>query len=119
MSVITFDYDAVLAAFFSSALFLLGYSVIAPWWHHPIGRAVAFLDAGLVITLAPSALHQMLGFTLQDEFYAWYYGSSLWLVSAITFWRLIIIMRIQRDATLKQLAAVPDQAPSPLESTGD
>lgn len=120
MAVSTYDYDAVLAAFFSSALFLIGYSLIAKWWQHPIGRALAFLDAGLVITLAPSALHQILGFNLQDIFYAWYYGSSLWLVSAITLWRLAIIARIQRSATpRRRLASAPEPPPSPVESMGD
>lgn len=111
MDVATFDYDAVLAAFFSSTLFLLGYTLIAPWWHSSIGRAVAFLDAGLVVTLAPSALHQILGFTLQDLFYAWYYGSSLYLVAAITLWRLVVIVRIQRKAVARRPVDTPQDDP--------
>ena len=109
MAVVTFDKVAVLAAFFSSVLFIIGYSAVASWWHHPIGRAVAFLDCGLTITLTPSALHQMLGLDLTDLFFAWYYGVSLSLVALITLWRLVVIIRVQRADTPRLRApAEPD-----------
>ena len=104
MTVITFDKIAVLTAFFSSVLFLVGYSVLAPWWRHPVGRAVASLDAGLTFALLPAALHQLFGLSLISMFFAWYYGGSLFLVAGITLWRLVVIWTVQRDALAPVIA---------------
>lgn len=104
MTVITFDKIAVLTAFFSSLVFIVGYSILAPWWRHPVGRAVASLDVGLTFALLPSALHQLFGLSLISMFFAWYYGCTLFLVAAITLWRLVVIWTVQRDAVLSVIA---------------
>lgn len=114
MAVVTYDETAVLCAWFSSVVFLLGYSVIARWWLSPIGQAVAFLDACLVIALFPSVLHQLFGLSVISIFFAWYYGSSLFLVAAITLWRLALIVGVQRSSTPRRhLAHVPEQRGGP------
>lgn len=88
---------SVLTAFFSTLTFLLGYSALARWWRSPIGRAVASLDGALLLALLPSALHQLLGLNLRYVWFAWYYAASLFLVSAITLWRLRVIWTVQRE----------------------
>lgn len=120
MAVTTFDQDAVQAAFWASVLFLLGYSIAAPWWRHPIGRGFASLDAGLAFALSPAMLHDYFGLNVQNQFFAWYDGAALCLVALITLTRLGIILRVQRSATprhgtRRDLAVVP----SPDEPTTD
>lgn len=98
MAVVEFDKVAVYMTWIGSVVFLLGYSTAAPWWRHPIGQAVAFLDGCIVLTLAPSVLHQAFGVSLLHIWFAWYYGSTLYLVFLITMWRLYVILRVQREA---------------------
>jgi hypothetical protein len=99
MSAASFDNIAALTAFLTTVVFLVGYSVLAPWWRNPVGRAVASLDVALLLALLPSALRQVFGlhFT-RDGWFTWYYGATLLLVSAVTLWRLAVIWTVQRDA---------------------
>jgi hypothetical protein len=109
MTVVDFDKAAVLSAFFSSLVFLIGYSFLAPWWRHPIGVSMASLDAGLAIALLPGTLHQLTGLSLSSVFFAWYYGASLFLVAGITLWRLVVILAVQRDAHLAAAQSAVDE----------
>jgi ABC-type branched-subunit amino acid transport system permease subunit len=89
--------DVVLAAFIASLAFIAVYTVMAPWWRSPIGRALIMLDASLALTLAPSSLHQVTGITITASLgFAWYYLVSLTMVAASTIWRTWIIYRAQR-----------------------
>lgn len=99
MTAASFDNAAAITAFFSTLTFLVGYSLLAPWWRNPIGRAVASLDAALLFALLPSMLHLVFGLNVaQYHWFAWYYGASLLLVSAITLWRLVVIALVQHEA---------------------
>lgn len=97
-TVVVYDEWAPVAACATAVVFLIGYTAIAKWWAHPVGQAVAFLDICLVVALGPSVLHQLFGFNLLHVWYAWYYGSSLYLVGLITLWRLLVIVAVQREA---------------------
>lgn len=119
MAVVTFDETAVLCAWFSSVIFLVGYSLIATWWRHPIGQAVAFLDACLVIALFPSVLHQLFGLSVISVFFAWYYGGSLFLVAAITLWRLMLIIGVQRKSTPRRARGQVREPEESIEFLGD
>lgn len=120
-AVMTFDQWAVITAWCSSVIFLVGYSLIAPWWRHPIGRAVAFLDLCLALALCPSMLHQLFDVNIQRIWFAWYYGCSLYLVSLVTLWRLVVIFMIQRRAAGRRrlLEEIPPQSADPGVSTAD
>ena len=88
--------DAVMAAFLASVLFAAAYTVLAPWWRSGIGRALVVLDAGLVMTLAPSVLHRLLGVTISASLgFAWYFLASITLVAVSTVWRTVILTRAQ------------------------
>jgi len=98
MTAVSFDHVSAIVAFFSTLTFLVGYSLLAPWWRSPVGRAVASLDMALLLALLPSALHLLFGLNVSYPWFAWYYGGSLFLVSAITLWRLAVIWVVQHDA---------------------
>lgn len=91
--------DVVVVAFLASLMFIVVYTVLAPWWRSSIGRALIVMDASLALTLAPSSLHQLTGLTIvASPGFAWYYLGSLTLVAASTIWRTWIIYRAQRPA---------------------
>jgi len=98
MAVLTFDKVAVLCAFFASIVFMTGYTILAPWWRHPVGRAIVSLDFALSAALTPSVLRLLFGVNIQTLWFAWYYGLALLSVAAITLWRLWVIFAVQRDA---------------------
>jgi hypothetical protein len=116
----TYDEWAPVAACAAAVIFLIGYSVLAKWWRHPEGQAVASLDVCLVIALTPSVLHQLFGLSVLHLWYAWYYGSSIYLVALITLWRLAVVASIQRQAagprrrrtTLPEQKQTDDEVPS-------
>lgn len=93
-----FEHFCLCAAFFSSVVFLAGYSLLAPWWRYRVGRAVASLDIGLILALAPGTLNYMFGLRIYGAPYLWYACFSLLLVAGITLGRLLVIYRIQRSA---------------------
>lgn len=99
MSAASFDNAAAITAFFSTLTFLVGYSMLAPWWRNPVGQAVALLDIALLLALLPSILHLVFGLNIVAyRWFAWYYGASLFLVAGITLWRLVVIATVQRHA---------------------
>jgi hypothetical protein len=99
MAVARFDEWAVLFAFWSSLAFIAGYTALSPWWRYMVGRAIVALDVALTLTLLPSALHYMFGFSPRAGFFPWYSGFALTLVGLITLWRLWVIWSVQNDAT--------------------
>lgn len=86
---------ATIAVFCSSAIFLVGYSLMAKWWRYYVGRAVASLDACLVVATLPTILHLIFSFNVINLFFAWYDFSSLVLVTLVTLWRLATIHHVQ------------------------
>lgn len=113
MGVETYDEIGALFAFWSSVLFLIGYSLLAKWWKHQVGWTVASFDFGLIIAMMPSALHYVLGLNLRDVFFAWYYGCSLILVGLIAWARLAIIAWVQvHDAPVYEKPRIISKAGS-------
>lgn len=99
MAVATYDEIGWLCAFWSSVLFLIGYTLIAHWWNRPEGWTVASLDMALILAVLPAALHYILGVNTRDVFFAWYYGSSGLLVAVVTLARLAVIAWVQQHDT--------------------
>lgn len=99
MTVARFDEVALLFSFWSSIVFIVGYTLISPWWRYVVGRAIVALDSAITLTLLPSALKYMFGINPRLSFFAWYGGFSLTLVGLIALWRLWVIWRVQVDAT--------------------
>lgn len=88
--------DMVVLAFAASVLFIVVYTVLAPWWRSEIGRALIAMDTGLALALAPAVLHRLLGVSLAASLgFGWYYLGSLALVAGATLWRTWIIIKTQ------------------------
>lgn len=88
----------VLAAFCASVLFVVGYSLIAPWWRYAVGRTVVSLDAAIALTLLPAVLRRWFHVPVTGVFFEWYDSTSLLVVAGITLWRLWTIYRFQKSA---------------------
>jgi hypothetical protein len=109
MTVARFDEIALLFSFWSSIVFIVGYSVISPWWRERISRAVVALDACITLTLLPSAVKYMFGVSPRSHFLLWYTGFALLLVGATALWRLAVVWAVQRGATPRRPAVVPEE----------
>jgi hypothetical protein len=86
---------AVVMAFVSSILFVVGYTRMAPWWRYAVGRAMVSLDAVITFTLLPGVLHLVFHINTADAFFAWYRVISLFAVAGTTLWRLYTVHRVQ------------------------
>ncbi|HWU22992.1 MAG TPA: hypothetical protein VN088_15760, partial [Nocardioides sp.] len=83
--------SAVLFTAAMSALFVVEYTALAPWWRHRMGRAIVAFDAAIMLALLPAALHYLFGLSVASAFFAWYDGTSLLGAGLITGWRMVVI----------------------------
>jgi hypothetical protein len=95
-----FEHFCLYAAFLSSVLFIIGYTIMAPWWRYLVGRTVIALDFGLVLALFPRVLNAAFSVRIVTAPFLWYACFSLLLVAGITMSRLGAIYMIQRRARL-------------------
>ncbi len=110
-----------LVAFFSSVLFVIGYSALAPWWTHRVGWSVVMLDITLGLVLTPTVLHLLFNLYTGGLFFTWYRCLSLFAIAAVTLWRLWLVKLAQddmlRDVTLPGSPVELDVVPEPVEET--
>lgn len=89
----------VQAAFWCAIAFIAWYTICAPWWRSPVGRAIVALDAAIALTLLPSVAGLILGHrAVASGAYQWLTLCALACVPVITCWRMVIVWRIQRQA---------------------
>jgi hypothetical protein len=112
VTVAGFDTFALIFSFWSSVAFLIGYTIISPWWRYVVGRALAALDACIMITLLPAALRDMLHFDTKADFFTWYGGFSLLLVGLTTLWRLWVVWSVQTSGTPRHVEVSADLSSS-------
>ena len=93
-----FDEAALLFAAANSVVFVVVYTLVAPWWRHEVGRAIVAFDAAIFLALLPSSLHYLAGVNLRSTFWPWYYGASLLATGLITAWRAVVVVRLQRSS---------------------
>lgn len=82
--------------FLGALLFIIGYTIRAPWWRYRVGRVVVSLDIGWVITLLPGILQLWFHVNTATPFFSWYEIAAFFVVFLITVWRLYTIDRVQR-----------------------
>lgn len=87
----------LLTAFFTSILFVVGYSLMAPWWEHKVGWSAVMLDITLGLVLLPTSLHLLFGMATTGLFFTWYRCLSLFAVSLVTLWRLELVRMAQAE----------------------
>jgi hypothetical protein len=86
--------DAVVGAFAGALFFIVTYTIMARWWTHAIGTTLVVMDAGLVLTLAPSVLHRWFGLNVGISLASsWYFFGSVCLVGAGVWWRSLVMIR--------------------------
>jgi hypothetical protein len=110
-----------LLAFFTSLLFVVGYSALAPWWTHRVGWSVVLLDITLGLVLLPNTLHLLVGMSTTGLFFTWYRCLSLFAMSAVTLWRLVLV-KMAQDAMTRDIEAPlhpqePECVPEPHEES--
>lgn len=106
---------ATIAVFVSSLVFIIGYTLTAPWWRYAVGRAVASLDLCLVVATFPEVLRLVFNLHVTNLFFAWYNVASLIAVAVTTLWRLATIRRIQVN-TVHHVVATTHENNHPNET---
>lgn len=86
----------VVSAAAAIVLFIVQYTVSAPWWLDPVGRTVVAKDAALLVLVGPNCLSIFWPSLVSPMIIAWADISSLFLVAGLLAWRCIVWYRIQR-----------------------
>ena len=85
------------AAFWSSLAFIAWYSMWAPWYRSPIGRAIVALDGAVALAMFPSVLGLTFGMSVAgSDAFAWLTVCAFACIPVITCWRMVIVYRLQR-----------------------
>jgi hypothetical protein len=87
----------VQAAFWSALAFIIWYSILAPWYRYPIGRALVALDSAIVLATLPSVLGMYFGASIIAwRGFAWLTVAAFGCIPLVTIWRGAIVFREQR-----------------------
>lgn len=93
---------AVQFAFWAAVAFIVGYTLLAPWWRTPIGWARVSLDAGIALALSPTLIHLWTGMRVEDSVsFAWYQIAAVAFVGCVSLWNLALVARHQLKALRK------------------
>lgn len=117
MSEAQFLHDAsevvIQAAFWSALSFIAWYSLWAPWYRTPVGRAIVALDSAIALACFPTVLGLIFGASvIASPWFAWLTVAAFAAIPVITVYRGVIVFRIQRRAA--HLTRV-----TPAEAEGD
>jgi hypothetical protein len=86
----------VIFSFCAAMLFIVGYTLLAPWWESAIGWARISLDFGIAMALSPSIIHLLFGIRVEgSNFFYWYTVVTVFFVGCISLWNLVLLARIQ------------------------
>lgn len=102
----------ILLAFAASIAFVVGYSVLAPWWEHKVGWSVVLLDITLTLVLTPGVIHLLFNVPTTGIFFVWYRCLSLFAVAAVTLWRLALVKIAQDEMRREIVAVLPPEDPA-------
>lgn len=84
-------------AFWSSLAFVAWYSLVAPWWRYPIGRAIVALDSAIALATGPAVAGLIFGAAVVSaRFFQWVTVAAFGAIPLITVWRMVIVWRVQR-----------------------
>lgn len=85
-------------AFGAAIAYIAGYTAMARWWRHPVGRSMVSLAAAIALALTPAVLRYAIGLNLGHPWFQWYIRASLNVIGAILLWRLVVLYRLRREA---------------------
>lgn len=106
----------ILLAFFTSIAFVVGYSILAPWWQHKVGWSVVLLDITITLVLAPGVFHLLFNTSTTGLFFTWYRCLSLFAISAVTLWRLLLVKLAQDEMRRDVVAVIPSEEIAAISS---
>lgn len=92
----------VVFAFAAACLFMVGYTILAPWWRTTTGRARISLDFGIALALSPTVLHLTFGVTVTNAFFGWYTLIAIAIVGCVSLWNLYLVIATQLKAARDQ-----------------
>ena len=99
----TLAQDVVLFSFITAIMFILGYSVLAPWWKSEIGWARISLDFGIAVALSPTFIHVTFGVHVDESpVFAWYTIAAIAFVGLVSLWNLALVARVQSKRQRRQ-----------------
>lgn len=85
-------------AFWSALAFIAWYSICAPWWRYPVGRAIVALDSAIALALGPAVLGLIFGASLvASPAFTWLTVAAFACIPVITIYRAVIIWHVQRQ----------------------
>ena len=84
---------AVWFAWSCALLFLVGYSLRAPWWRYIEGRALAAHGVAFLLLTTPFIVRYATDLNLGNAAFAWYYIGSFAVAGLIELWRLTVVWR--------------------------
>lgn len=90
---------AVLFAFCCSVLYIVSYSLMAPWWKNPWGRGMVSFSAATALIELPIVLHYAIGWNISQNFFAWYYAASFIVSGLIELYRIRTTYHVQQSDT--------------------
>lgn len=93
---------AVEFSFWSAVLFMVGYTILAPWWKSQIGWARISLDFALALALSPTILHYAFGVKVANSTgFAFYTIGAIFLVGCVSLWNFALVVRAQLKGHIK------------------
>jgi hypothetical protein len=95
---------AVVAAFSAPLILIVIYTIAAPWYKNPVGRALVQVKAGISLAMFPALAHRVNGHGLATAtpFFAWL-QTITWLFLAAMVLRLAwLSWRINRKGAVIQ-----------------
>ena len=113
-------------AFWCSVAFPAWYSIWAPWWRYPVGRAIVALDAAIALATGPTTIGLIFGASVvASPFFTWLTVFAFGCIPVITVYRAVVVYQVQRRAAVEGrprrtvLARISDQHNRPGEPDSD
>jgi hypothetical protein len=95
-AMLEFSTRVVEFSFLAAILFMLIYTLLAPWYKSELGWARISLDFGIAVALSPTIINRFFDLNFLDSFWAfWYQVGAVAFVGCVSLWNTWIVMRRQ------------------------
>jgi hypothetical protein len=85
------------AAFWCSIAFPVWYTICAPWWRYPVGRAIVALDSAIALATGPTTIGLIFGASVvASSFFSWLTVFAFGCIPVITIYRGVVVWQVQR-----------------------
>lgn len=89
---------AIWLAAIAELVFVIRYTMIAPWWRNPVGSTIVALGICLLVILVPTCIELALPTVefFRSVTWQWVTVTDLLIVPAVAIWRLLYWERVYR-----------------------